>query len=259
MTMRLAPWRRVDAQVAAKARVGRGGRSVAGSSWWLATSGPARPQKPHGGQGRPDHRGQAAALPGGGRIREGERGQGGSWIIGFKTRPVAPWPAQVIPSALAPTPTCHAASPSPRRPPPRTPLRQPLCGCAARSLAPGVLHCAGLVRAAAGRAGAGRRPSAWDEPLTLRKSPALQETIPESVRTQLPVFVTGDRISGQTDLNATIEGNAELRRGDTVIRADRLDYNVPEDLAKAARQRAHQPRRQQLRRPRPWICGCGCV
>ncbi|RLJ37779.1 LPS-assembly protein [Acidovorax sp. 106] len=76
-------------------------------------------------------------------------------------------------------------------------------------------------------------PSAWDAPITLRKSPALQETIPEAVRSQLPVFVTGDRISGQTDLNATIEGNAELRRGDTVIRADRLDYTVPDDLAKA--------------------------
>ncbi|RYF73947.1 MAG: LPS-assembly protein LptD, partial [Comamonadaceae bacterium] len=50
---------------------------------------------------------------------------------------------------------------------------------------------------------------------------------------QLPVFVKGDQISGQTDLNAVIEGNAELRRGDTVIRADRLDYDVPEDLAKA--------------------------
>ena len=75
--------------------------------------------------------------------------------------------------------------------------------------------------------------SAWDAPPALRTSPLLQEKIPEAVRPQLPVFVTGDRISGQTDLNAVIEGNAELRRGDTVIRADRLDYNVPEDLAKA--------------------------
>ena len=45
--------------------------------------------------------------------------------------------------------------------------------------------------------------------------------------------MTGDRIEGQTDLNAVIEGNAELRRGDTVIRANRLDYNVPDDLARA--------------------------
>ena len=75
--------------------------------------------------------------------------------------------------------------------------------------------------------------SAWDAPPALRTSPLLQEKIPDAVRPQLPVFVKGDHISGQTDLNALIEGNAELRRGDTVIHADRLDYNVPEDLAKA--------------------------
>ncbi|BEU98565.1 LPS-assembly protein LptD [Acidovorax sp. DW039] len=76
-------------------------------------------------------------------------------------------------------------------------------------------------------------PAAPETPMTLRTSPQLQETIPESVRNQLPVFVRGDRITGQTDLNATIEGNAELRRGDTVIRADRLEYIAPDDLAKA--------------------------
>ena len=75
--------------------------------------------------------------------------------------------------------------------------------------------------------------SAWDAPPALRSSPLLQEKIPDAVRTQLPVFVSGDRIEGQTDLRATIEGNAELRRGDTVIHADRVDYDVPEDLAKA--------------------------
>ena len=70
-------------------------------------------------------------------------------------------------------------------------------------------------------------------PPALRSSPLLQDKIPDSVRSQLPVFVRGDRIEGQTDLNTVVEGNAELRRGDTVIRADRLDYNVPEDLARA--------------------------
>jgi len=50
---------------------------------------------------------------------------------------------------------------------------------------------------------------------------------------RLPVYVSGDRISGQTDLNATIEGDAELVQGDTKIRADRVDYDVPTDQAKA--------------------------
>jgi len=67
----------------------------------------------------------------------------------------------------------------------------------------------------------------------LRASPLLQETIPDDVRPQLPVFVRGDQLTGQPDIKAIIEGNAELRRGDTVIRADRMEYAVPEDLAKA--------------------------
>ncbi|MGZ5180815.1 MAG: LPS-assembly protein LptD [Ramlibacter sp.] len=67
----------------------------------------------------------------------------------------------------------------------------------------------------------------------LRPSPRLREDIPSVVRRQLPTFVEGDRVSGRTDLETTVEGNAELRRGDTVIRADRLDYYQPDDLAKA--------------------------
>lgn len=68
----------------------------------------------------------------------------------------------------------------------------------------------------------------------LRSSPRLQETLPENVREFLPVFVRGDRITGQADIQATIEGNAELRRGDTVIHADQVVYDVPEDRAKAS-------------------------
>ena len=68
----------------------------------------------------------------------------------------------------------------------------------------------------------------------LRTSPRLQEELPAGIRQQLPVFVRGDRITGQPDIRATIEGNAELRRGDTVIRADHMDYDVAEDRAKAS-------------------------
>jgi len=108
----------------------------------------------------------------------------------------------------------------------------------ARPPVPRTLACAialawcGLPLAHAQDAGA-PAASGWDAPPALRSSPLLQERIPDAVRSQLPVFVRGDRVSGQTDLNAVIEGNAELRRGDTVIRADRLDYNVPDDLARA--------------------------
>ena len=106
-------------------------------------------------------------------------------------------------------------------------LRPPVPGALAYAVA---LAWCGLPLAATAQSAA---PSGWDAPPALRSSPLLQEKIPEEVRSQLPIFVTGDRVEGQTDLNAVIEGNAELRRGDTVIRADRLDYNVPEDLAKA--------------------------
>ncbi|MDB5860899.1 MAG: organic solvent tolerance protein precursor-like protein [Ramlibacter sp.] len=73
-----------------------------------------------------------------------------------------------------------------------------------------------------------------DEPVPrLKPSPKLREDIPQDARNQLPTFVEGDRISGQTDNNTVIEGGASLRKGDTVIRADKLDYSQPRDLATA--------------------------
>ncbi|MBC5763720.1 LPS-assembly protein LptD [Ramlibacter sp. GTP1] len=68
---------------------------------------------------------------------------------------------------------------------------------------------------------------------TLKPSPMLREDIPPAVRRQLPTFVEGQSIQGRPDLETVIEGGAELRRGDTVIRADRLEYYQPDDLAKA--------------------------
>jgi LPS-assembly protein len=76
------------------------------------------------------------------------------------------------------------------------------------------------------------RPPAEAAP-ALKSSPALAETIPAQVRKDLPTFVTGDRISGRTDLETVIEGEAQLRRGDTLIRGDRLDYDQATDLARA--------------------------
>ncbi|HZN47452.1 MAG TPA: LPS-assembly protein LptD [Ramlibacter sp.] len=67
----------------------------------------------------------------------------------------------------------------------------------------------------------------------LRPSPMLRENIPADARSQLPTFVEGDRIQGRTDIETSVEGNAVLRRGDTVIRAQRLEYNQPKDLARA--------------------------
>ena len=76
-------------------------------------------------------------------------------------------------------------------------------------------------------------PSAAPALAPLRATGLLQETIPDAQRAQMPTFVFGDRIDGQTDVRTVIEGNAELRRADTVIRAQRMEYLVEGDLAKA--------------------------
>ncbi|MGJ7509393.1 LPS-assembly protein LptD [Variovorax sp. GT1P44] len=81
--------------------------------------------------------------------------------------------------------------------------------------------------------GAHAQDSGLDAPMVLKRTPQLTETITPEQRGQLPSFVNGDRISGRPDLETVVEGNATLRRGDTLITADRLEYYQPEDLAKA--------------------------
>ena len=74
----------------------------------------------------------------------------------------------------------------------------------------------------------------WLEaPLVLQRTPQLVETIPNTERGLRPNLIEGDQISGRPDLETVIEGHASIRRGDTVIRADRLEYYQPDDLAKA--------------------------
>jgi LPS-assembly protein len=72
-----------------------------------------------------------------------------------------------------------------------------------------------------------------EPPLVLKRSPLLEENLSQARREAAPTFMTGDRSSGRPDLETVVEGNAELRRGDMVIRGDRLEYYQPDDLAKA--------------------------
>ncbi len=81
--------------------------------------------------------------------------------------------------------------------------------------------------------GAAHAQAADEAPLNLKGSSMLREDIPSVVRKEMPTFVSGERVSGRTDLETVIEGAAELRKADTVIRADRLEYYQPDDLAKA--------------------------
>ena len=78
--------------------------------------------------------------------------------------------------------------------------------------------------------------SAWEHALPapqLKLSAQLQEVLDPATRDQLPTYVQADRISGQADINAVLEGGAELRRGDTVIRADRVEYTLADDTVHA--------------------------
>lgn len=77
-------------------------------------------------------------------------------------------------------------------------------------------------------------PLAQDLPQpVLKASPQLQEDIPNASRGNLPTFISGERLFGRPDLETVIEGHAELRRADMVIKADRLEYDQPTDRAKA--------------------------
>jgi LPS-assembly protein len=88
--------------------------------------------------------------------------------------------------------------------------------------------------AATGASRAQTPPSGWDAAgLGLKPSAELQENLPRELRSQLPTFVSGDRISGQTDGVVSVEGSAELRRHDTVIRADRLEFDQRSNDARA--------------------------
>lgn len=97
-------------------------------------------------------------------------------------------------------------------------------------LPPMVLLVAALLQA--GLVRAQEAASMQRESLSLKGSPRLQDQLPAQ-RSSLPTFLFSDILSGRPDLEMIAEGRVELRRGDTVIRTDRLEYYQPDDLAKA--------------------------
>ena len=72
---------------------------------------------------------------------------------------------------------------------------------------------------------AGARPS---EAFSLKLDPKLGEERAE-IREGRPVFGRGDRLSGRTGRETTLEGDAEVRKAGTVIRGDRLTYYEADD------------------------------
>ena len=75
--------------------------------------------------------------------------------------------------------------------------------------------------------------AADEEGIQLKTSPLLQDQPGNPATDALPTFLQGERTFGRPDLETVVEGNAELRRGDMLIRADRLEYFQPDDLARA--------------------------
>ncbi len=72
--------------------------------------------------------------------------------------------------------------------------------------------------------------------LALVPSSGLKEQLANQQDKGVPVFLQGDRMTGRPDLEMVIEGNATLRKADTVIRADRLEYDQSTDVARATGQ-----------------------
>ena len=69
--------------------------------------------------------------------------------------------------------------------------------------------------------------------IVLRASPALEPPPRGEAAKQLPIILLARELRSRPDLETVAEGDAEFRRGGTVIRADRLSYNQPDDLARA--------------------------
>lgn len=95
------------------------------------------------------------------------------------------------------------------------------------------LLCHAGTASAQGPDAAPANPQAATPALPLRASPALREDLSPASRTARPTFLRGERIVGRTEQEVQLEGQAEVRRGDMVIRADRLDYDQATDMARA--------------------------
>jgi LPS-assembly protein len=72
------------------------------------------------------------------------------------------------------------------------------------------------------------------EPLGLKSSSALQEKLTAEQKQNTPTFIRADSVSGRPNLEMILDGQVELRRGDTTIRADHLEYDQSTDTAKAS-------------------------
>lgn len=100
------------------------------------------------------------------------------------------------------------------------------------------MFCATLGMTVAGAAHAQAVPAApaaaeSGSGLKLKPTSKLAEEVSNDPANRGATFIFGDRVSGRPDLETVIDGNAELRRGPTSIRADRIEYYQPDDQLKS--------------------------
>ncbi|MEO7335348.1 MAG: LPS assembly protein LptD [Caldimonas sp.] len=96
-----------------------------------------------------------------------------------------------------------------------------------------VVRVTALAAAVAG-SGAQAQPSeAAEEGLPLRASPTLTPAQRGDAAKSLPIILRAREVRGRPDLETIAEGDAELRRGNLRITADRLGYEQIDDLARA--------------------------
>jgi LPS-assembly protein len=69
--------------------------------------------------------------------------------------------------------------------------------------------------------------------LILKPSSLLEEGIPQSSRKKLPTFLQSDTLNERTNQQTILDGQVVLRRGEILLKADKVDYDQVEDLAKA--------------------------
>ncbi|HEX6706903.1 MAG TPA: LPS-assembly protein LptD [Albitalea sp.] len=72
-----------------------------------------------------------------------------------------------------------------------------------------------------------------DPGVALQMSHQLQAPPRGEASKKLPIILLAREVRGRPDLETIAEGDAEFRRGGMVLRADRLSYDHPEDLAVA--------------------------
>jgi LPS-assembly protein len=94
-----------------------------------------------------------------------------------------------------------------------------------------VAACASMASAQA--PGAGDVPSAPTPPSAVQPSRDLAAPPRGEAAQKLPIVLRALSVKGQPDLEAVAEGDVEFRRGALVIRADKLTYDAPDDLARA--------------------------